>query len=85
MSTITLEEAQNQLREVIRRLPPGGEVTITLDQRPVARLVGVSANEGERRPRPRVTGTPRVGQYEGRLIVPDDFDEPIEDLREYME
>jgi hypothetical protein len=37
------------------------------------------------RPRPPVTGIPKAGQYEGRLIVPDDFDEPLDDLHEYME
>ncbi len=37
------------------------------------------------RPRPPVTGIPKVGDYEGRLFVPDDFDEPLEELREYME
>ncbi|MFO0806531.1 MAG: hypothetical protein U0791_25790 [Gemmataceae bacterium] len=35
--------------------------------------------------RPPVTGTPAGGDYAGRLIVPDDFDEPLEELREYME
>jgi hypothetical protein len=37
------------------------------------------------RPRPPITGVPKAGQYEGRLVVPDDFKEPLEELREYME
>jgi hypothetical protein len=37
------------------------------------------------RPRPPVTGVPKAGGYAGRLIVPDDFDEPLDELREYME
>jgi hypothetical protein len=38
-----------------------------------------------RRPRPPITGIPTIGQYEGRLVVPDSFDEPLEEMREYME
>lgn len=36
------------------------------------------------RTRPPVTGVPKAGEYAGRLVVPDDFDEPLEDLSEYM-
>ena len=31
-----------------------------------------------RRPRPPMTGIPRAGDLEGKLIVPDDFGEPLE-------
>jgi hypothetical protein len=37
------------------------------------------------RPRPPVTGVPKAGRLKGRLVVPDDIKEPLEDLREYME
>ena len=37
------------------------------------------------RPRPPVTGVPTLGLYEGRLVVPDNFEEPLDDLREYVE
>ena len=36
------------------------------------------------RPRPPVAGVPTGGEYAGRLIVPDDFDEPLEELSEYL-
>lgn len=86
MTTITLEEAQTTLAELVRRLAPGEGVTITENDRPVARLVAPLATpRAEPRPRPPVTGVPKAGQYEGRLIVPDDFKEPLEELREYME
>ena len=38
MSTLTLEEAQAHLAELIGRLAPGEEVTLTRDDRPVAPL-----------------------------------------------
>lgn len=85
MSTITLQDAQARLAELVRDLAPGTEVIITQDQRPVARLVGMPVTQRTTRPRPPVTGVPKAGQYEGRLVVPDDFDEPLEELREYAE
>ncbi len=86
METITLEEAQGALAELVHRLAPGEGVTITENNRPVARLMApLVTPPGEPRPRPPVTGVPKAGQYEGRLIVPDDFKEPLEELREYME
>ena len=86
MSTITLQEAQANLAELVHRLAPGEGVTITENERPVARLiVPLVGPTRPPRPRPPVTGVPKAGQYEGRLIVPDDFKEPLEELREYME
>ena len=38
-ATITIEEAQAKLKELIHRLGPGEEIIITENQRPVAKLV----------------------------------------------
>ena len=35
--------------------------------------------------RPPVTGVPKAGNCEGLFVVPDDFKEPLEEMREYME
>jgi prevent-host-death family protein len=40
MSTVTIEEAQAKLLELIDRLAPGEEVVITRNQQPVAKLMG---------------------------------------------
>jgi prevent-host-death family protein len=40
MSTMTIEEAQAKLSEVIDKLAPGEEVIITRNEQPVAKLVG---------------------------------------------
>ena len=87
MSTITLHDAQARLADLIHGLSPGQVLTITENDRPVARLVPVVPVVRERPPRPRppVTGVPKAGQYEGRLVVPDDFKEPLDEMREYME
>jgi len=39
MSTVTIDEAQNQLKRLIAAMKPGEEMVITEDDRPVARLV----------------------------------------------
>ena len=86
MSTITLHEAQANLAELIHRLAPGDIVTITENDQPIARLIPMPlARQRPPRQRPPVTGVPRAGKYEGRLVVPDDFKEPLEEMREYME
>jgi antitoxin (DNA-binding transcriptional repressor) of toxin-antitoxin stability system len=86
MSTITLLEAQSRLAELVHRLAPGEGVTITENDQPVARLIiPLIAPAHPPRPRPPVTGVPRAGSCEGLFVVPDDFKEPLEEMREYME
>jgi antitoxin (DNA-binding transcriptional repressor) of toxin-antitoxin stability system len=86
MASITLQEAQASLTELVHRLAPGESVTITEDDRPVARLVvPLIAPRHPPRPRPPITGIPKAGSCEGLFVVPDDFKEPLEELREYME
>lgn len=75
--TITVEQAQAQLKELIDRLAPGEEVLITENQQPVARLVG-------ERPAARQRPAPGLGKGMITFIAPD-FDAPLEDMKEYME
>lgn len=86
MKTVSLNQAQQTLPDLVRQLKPGDVVTITDGERPVAQIVPFPVIQPRPpRPRPPVTGTPRLGQYEGRLVVPEDFDQPLEELREYRE
>ena len=86
MESITLEDAQAGLADLVHRLVPGAAVTITENDQPVAQLVAAPiAPCRPSRPRPPTTGVPKAGRLKGILVVPDDFDEPLEDLREYME
>jgi len=74
-TTITLEDAQARLREVIGELTPGEEIVITDNQQPVARLV---AERPARTPRP----APGAGRGSILYMAPD-FDEPMEEFQEY--
>ena len=73
MQTISVEEAQSHLAEIIDKLTPGEEVVIVRDSRPVARLVGEA-----KPPRP----APGLGR--GMLTIVSDDDEHLKDFAEYM-
>jgi antitoxin (DNA-binding transcriptional repressor) of toxin-antitoxin stability system len=75
MPTITLEEAQARLAELIHRLAPGEGVTITENDRPVATLVTLLAAEAPR---------PVPGRCRGMLTVIAEDDEHLSDWAEYM-
>ncbi len=74
-ATITVEEAQATLKELIGKLAPGEEVVITDNQQPVAKLVA-TAKPTER----------KLGTLKGTVLyMAPDFDAPLEDFKEYME
>ena len=77
MTTITMEEAQAKLPQLIGRLAPGEEITI-LDaegRRAVAKLVGQDA--APRRPR-------KPGSARGKLEILKEDDEHLKDFEEHM-
>jgi len=77
MATITIEEAQATLAELIHRLSPGEEVTITENERTVAKLT-VAAPEPARKPRV-------LGSMKGTVLyMAPDFDAPLDDFKDYM-
>jgi prevent-host-death family protein len=74
-ATITVEEAQAKLIEVIGSLSLGEEIVITQNQEPVAKLVG-------QRPSDR---KPRVpGNCKGMITLAVEDDEHLKDFAEYM-
>lgn len=75
--TVTLEEAQSHLAELIARLGPGEDIVITCDEKPVARLVA----EKPASMQPRVPGSAKAMI----AYMADDFDAPLVDFKEYME
>jgi prevent-host-death family protein len=78
-ATITIEEAQAKLKELIHRLSPGEEIVITEDKRPVAKLVS-------QQPELVRPSRPGPGLCKGMITyMAPDFDAPLEDMKEYME
>jgi antitoxin (DNA-binding transcriptional repressor) of toxin-antitoxin stability system len=77
-TTISVEEAQAKLKEIIHQLSPGEELVITENRQPVAKLVG-------ERPKPSLP-RPGPGLCSGAIVyMAADFDAPLDDLKEYME
>jgi prevent-host-death family protein len=78
MSTVTIQEAQAKLSELIHGLTPGHELVITENDQPVARIVPAVE------PAPRKLRQP--GTLRGTVLyMAPDFDAPLEDFKEYME
>ena len=78
MTTISIEEAQATLTDLIHRLIPGDEVVITEGDQPVARIVPTA--------RPAAGQTPRLpGTLRGTVLyMAPDFDAPLDDFQDYM-
>ncbi|HYE78088.1 MAG TPA: type II toxin-antitoxin system prevent-host-death family antitoxin [bacterium] len=75
---VEIEQAESQLAKLVQRVGAGDEVVITQHGQPVARIVHPIRTATQGAP-DRVPGTAK-----GKLVVPDDFDAPLEDFREYM-
>ena len=74
-ATISLEDAQAKLKELIHQLAPGEQVVITENQRPVAKLIGEQS--ATRKPR-------QAGRCKGMITLLVEDDEHLKDFEEYM-
>lgn len=75
-STISVEEAQAKLKELIHQMAPGEEVVITENQQRIAKLVS------EQLPQPRMRPPPGLGK--GMITIVSDDDEHLKEFAEYM-
>ncbi len=76
-ATITIEEAQAKLKELIHQLAPADEVIITESQQPVAKLV-----TEQQKPKPSLCQPPGLGK--GFITVISDDDEHLKDFEGHM-
>lgn len=78
MQTITVEEAQNHLAEIIEKLTPGEEVVLTRGDTPVATIRAAPPAPAE--PTERMLGT-----LKGTILyIAPDFDDIPEGFEEYL-
>jgi len=77
MPTVTIQEAQARLSDLIHRLSPGDEVVITENDEPVAMLA---------RTEPKKQWPCKAGSAKETIhwMAPD-FDEPLEEFKECLE
>ena len=74
MSTLTVEDVQARMPELLDRLGAGEEVLITRDGKPVARLI----------PSDPPKGVPVLGRGQGKVLFYIDDDEHLKDFADYM-
>ena len=72
--TVTIEEAQTTLPELLALVEKGKEVIIAKGKKPLAKLAPLA------RPQENGTKIPRVfGEYAGKIQLSADFDAPLPD------
>lgn len=75
MYEIEWDKAKSQLDSLIQSALHGEEVIITYNDEPVLKLVPVSKSNVRR----------KAGTAKGMISMTEDFDEPLEDFREYRQ
>lgn len=73
MPPVELEDAKEHLDELVDQAARGEEVVIARNHQPLVRLVPVQVRKRR-----------QFGSAKGLIEIADDFDEPLEELRDYM-
>jgi prevent-host-death family protein len=69
VAEVGVHEAKTQLSKLLRRVAGGEEIVIARGGDPVAKLVPIGPDQGQR----------KFGRDRGVFEVPDDFDAPLPD------
>jgi len=75
MKTIDINQALPQILLLIEKAVDGEEIIITKNNQPIVKLVSLQ-------PLPKLP--PLFGSDQGLISITDDFDEPLEDFKDYM-
>lgn len=75
MLQVNLQEAVGNLPVLIQKALAGEEVTITDENSRIVKLVPLPVIPRYER---------KIGTAKGKIIMAPDFDEPLEDFKEYM-
>ena len=75
LTSITIEEAQASLKDLIDKLNPGQELIITENEKPIAKLIS-EPQKSQQRPGP--------GLCKGMITIIADDEDHLKDFEEYM-
>jgi antitoxin (DNA-binding transcriptional repressor) of toxin-antitoxin stability system len=75
MQHIDITVAQTQITQLLQSALRGEEIIITRDNQPILKLVQFSPTPKRR----------QRGSAKGQIWMAPDFDQPLEDFKEYME
>jgi len=74
MTQVELQQAKERFLELVELAAGGEEVIISKDRQPLVKLSRVYGHTEQR----------RFGSAKGLITMAKDFDEPLEDFKEYM-
>lgn len=74
MQNIDINQAKQNFPALIEKIVSDGEVIITKNGQPVVKMVSLKKTKKER----------KFGTAKGLIKMADDFDQPIDDFKEYM-
>jgi prevent-host-death family protein len=74
MLNIDINQAKQNFPELIEKTVSNGEVIITKDGQPIVKMVPITKAQKKR----------KFGTAKGLIKMADDFDQPIDDFKEYM-
>ena len=75
LTSITIEEAQARLKDLIHKLNPGQVLIITENEQPIAKLIS-EPQKSQQRPGP--------GLCKGMITIIADDEDHLKDFEEYM-
>jgi antitoxin (DNA-binding transcriptional repressor) of toxin-antitoxin stability system len=75
MQQVDIAEAKAQIEDLLQSALSGEEIIITQNQQPILKLTQFLQSPKRR----------QRGSAKGQIWISPDFDEPLEDFREYME
>jgi len=75
MLQVNVHEAKTNLSKLIQKVVDGEEVVIAKGNQPIIKLVLIENLKPRR----------RLGTAKGKIKIADNFDEPLEDFKEYMQ
>ncbi|MEO0835196.1 MAG: type II toxin-antitoxin system prevent-host-death family antitoxin [Cyanobacteria bacterium J06642_3] len=75
MTQLDISQAKSDLSHLLDLAIKGEEIVITQDNKPVAKISPIHS----------VLRPLKRGSAKGKVHMSDDFDEPLEDFKEYME
>jgi prevent-host-death family protein len=75
MKTIDINQALLQITKLLEIASSGEEIIITKNNQPMVKLVSVE---------PMIKRSPLFGSDKDIISISDDFDEPLEEFKEYL-
>lgn len=74
MTQVNIHEAKTNLSKLIEKVLNGEDVIIKKSNKPIVKLVMIDELKNKR----------KLGSAKGQVIIADDFDEPLDDFKDYQ-